>query len=260
MPNFKLLTFNIAHGRGMSFYQGFSSMRRLEQNLLKICHLINKHRVDFVALQEVDEDSHWNKNLNLLQFIQENTEYDFSIMGVHNRRSGPKKLSYGNAILSRFPFLHWETKPFGTATLGEKGFLYAAVDLAPHPLSIINLHLDYRSRKKRIEQVEKIIDYLCMQTNFVGSTQPVAPIICGDFNSHSRRAGDAVRHLFDFVLSHEDYSLFPEKARTFPAYWPAFGIDFVFVPDTFRVVRSEVLKSYLSDHRPVLVEFEYEFA
>ncbi len=212
---FRLLTFNIAHGRGLSFYQGFSSEIKIRRNVTRIARLLRNSGASMVALQEVDEDSHWNRNLNLLRMIQEEAGYPYAEIGIHNRREGDRPLAYGNALLSKYPVHQWDNNPFGQATLGEKGFLYAVVDVGGHALPVINLHLDYRSRKRRIEQVEQIIAYICERPH-PGRETPLVPIICGDFNSGSRRVDDAVSHLFRFVQNHGDYRLYPEGARTFP--------------------------------------------
>jgi endonuclease/exonuclease/phosphatase family metal-dependent hydrolase len=260
MARLILVTFNIAHGRGLSLYQGFHSARGIRANLARIGRLLADTRADIVALQEVDEESHWNQRINLLQGLQKESGLPHALLGVNTRRWGRKPLAYGNAILSRQPVRFWENNPFGSAQLGEKGFMYAEVDLGGHALPLINLHLDYRSRERRIHQVEQVIAYLRSHPhpNRTGH-QLLAPIICGDFNTHARRVGDAARHLFQALLAHGDYEIWPTpRARTFPAHLPSRAIDFILVPRPFRAVRCEVLKAYLSDHRPVLLELEYD--
>jgi endonuclease/exonuclease/phosphatase family metal-dependent hydrolase len=179
---------------------------------------------------------------------------------VNTRRGGRKPLAYGNAILSRHPVRFWENNPFGSATLGEKGFLYAEVDVGGQALPLLNLHLDFRSRARRILQVEQVLEYLRQRPhpNQAGH-QLLAPVICGDFNTHSRRVGDAVRHLFEALLTRHDYAIWPHpRARTFPAHLPSRTLDFILLPHPYRAVHCEVLKVFLSDHRPVLLEFEYD--
>jgi endonuclease/exonuclease/phosphatase (EEP) superfamily protein YafD len=39
---------------------------------------------------------------------------------------------------------------------------------------------------------------------------------------------------------------------------PARLLDFVFLPPRAREVTSEVVRAYVSDHRPVMVEFSLE--
>lgn len=260
MARLNLVTFNIAHGRGLSLYQGFHTAKGIRANLQKIGQLLTAAGADLVALQEVDEDSHWNQHINLLESLQQDTGYAHAYLGVNNRRWGRKPLAYGNAILSRHPVRFWKNNPFGTAMLGEKGFLYAEVEVGTHALPILNLHLDYRSRSKRIQQVEQIIDFLRTHSHpDCPQRRPLCPIICGDFNTHSRRVGDAVRHLFSALLTHGDYEIWPHpQEKTFPAHLPSRGLDFILVPKPYRVRRCEVLKSYLSDHCPVLLELEFD--
>lgn len=252
------MTFNIAHGRGLGLYQGFTSERKLRMTLSRIGQLVRDLNVDIVALQEVDEDSHWNRNMNLLRIIQEACGLPHAEMGVNNRRSGRKPLAYGNAILSRYPFHHWENNPFGSATLGGKGFLYAEVDVEGHYLPLINLHLDYRSRLRRLAQVENILKYLEGRAHPGIPGQRLAPIICGDFNAGQKHAEDAVNYLLRFMRAHRIYHIYPAGKNTFPAYLPQRALDFIFLPDPYQAVHCEVLRTFLSDHRPVLLEFSVE--
>lgn len=256
MGSCKLITFNIAHGRGLSLYQGFSSAERIRTNLRKIAAMLSHHGADIVALQEVDEDSHWNKGVNLLKYLQDHTGYKHALMGINSRRTGNKPLLYGNAVLSGHPIRRWENQPFELKSLGGKGFLYAEVSLDGHTLPVVNLHLDYKSRARRLRQIKILVDYLQSTPCPRDGERLVAPVICGDFNSHSLHPNDAPRELFRAVLNHSGYKLYPRKARTFPTYMPLRGIDFVFLPAHYRMLRCEAPRTYLSDHHPVVIEFE----
>ncbi len=254
MDSMRLLTLNIAHGRGLSLYQGFHSLKNIHRNLDRISHLLRRLRPDIVALQEVDERSHWNKHVNLLDQIQEGASYSHGFMGVHNRRSGRKQLAYGNAILSHHPIHSSESIPFGMKNLGEKGYIFAEVEFGDDVVSLVNLHLDFKSRRVRTEQVEQIIDYLDARALRESGSRPIAPIICGDFNTSSKRQRDAVQHLLDHVRRHTNYQLYPQKAPTFPAHFPKWGLDFVLVPAAYEVLSCRVVRCYVSDHRPVLLQ------
>ena len=257
MRRFKLITLNIAHGRGLSLYQGFSSSKRIQSNLQRIGRFLKQVDADIVALQEVDEDSHWNKRIHLLDELRKHAEYPHHFLGVHNRRDGMKRLAYGNALLSRFPMHRAENRPFGTATLGEKGFLYAEIDIGRSVIPLVNMHLDFRSKSNRIRQIERVLDYL-HDKRASGNDSRFPPIICGDFNSTSMNSRDAAQHLFKHILDYGDYTLYPRGARTFPAHLPFKGVDFVFLPAPFRKIHCEVVRRYLSDHLPVVVEFAIE--
>jgi endonuclease/exonuclease/phosphatase family metal-dependent hydrolase len=254
----RILTLNIAHGRGLSAYQGFYSTRGIERNLRRIARLLLRESPDIVAMQEVDEDSHWNQRIHLLDFLKVEADYPHSHLGVHNRREGKLPLAYGNGVLSRFEIEHAYHQAFGQAVLGEKGFLYTEISLPSGHLPIVNLHLDFKSRTRRIEQIERLIAYLEKRHEEKGGESYLSPLVCGDFNSRSGKANDAVRHLFSYLEEQCAYTLYPKKGRTFPSIFPTHGLDFILVPPTWKVLRCEVLRSYVSDHRPVLIDLELE--
>lgn len=202
-------------------------------------------------MQEADVGSHWNHTINTVERIRRTAGYDHAVEGVHNRRQGRKPLAYGNAILSRYPVHFSETIPFGTSELGEKGFMIVSVEAQGLIHTVINLHLDFKSRGKRIEQIETILEKI------ESAGLPGHPVICGDFNSSSKAEMDAVCHLLAFMQSYDDYTLCPNEGRTFPAHFPLKGFDFILVPSRYRVKECSIVKSYLSDHRPVIVALEF---
>ncbi|HKI75539.1 MAG TPA: endonuclease/exonuclease/phosphatase family protein [Pseudomonadales bacterium] len=253
MDVIRLITFNIAHGRGLSLYQGFHSAETIESKLKKITSVLTDAEADVVAMQEVDESSYWNKNINLLEVIRTETPYHHSYIGINNVREGPQNLSYGNALLSRHPIAMRHNQPFSVAKIGGKGFMYVEIDIGSVRLPVVNIHLDFRSRLRRVEQIDQVIEFLDARPQTTGGMQP---IICGDFNCPAGRTRDAVQHIFRYLEQDKHYVLLPEKARTFPAHFPTRTIDFVLMPGECRIRNVHVLPVYVSDHRPVLVEFE----
>ncbi len=250
------MTFNIAHGRGLGLYQGFTSARRLRRNISAIAALLREWRVDLAAFQEIDEDSHWHHGVRMMEELRIESGFDTALMGVNNRREGERPLHYGNAIFTRLPVELWDNQPFGAASLGEKGFMYAELHLGgPYLLPLVNLHLDYRSRARRLEQLGRMIAYMRARPPREDRVH-LPPLICGDFNSVAARSGDAVASLFSQLTEDGSYVLLPEKMRTFPSLIPSRGLDFVFVPAQFRVTSCKVVPALLSDHMPVLVEFD----
>lgn len=176
----------------------------------------------------------------------------FAAMSAHNTRKSKKPLVYGNAVLSYLPLLESSSLPFGTKTMGEKGFQYLEFSNEDRILPLVNLHLDFQSRTNRMQQIEQVIHYL---NERAADPKIDPPIICGDFNTTTRRFGDAVRHLFKSLCKTEHYTLLPRGKKTFPSIFPQRTLDFVFMPEQFKVVRTEVVKSFHSDHRPVMVDF-----
>lgn len=255
MARLRLLTFNIAHARGPSpIHQSLRRIAALQNNLRKIARLIERLRVDIVALQEVDENSRWAGSFDHLAYLQVHTGLGHAAHGVTNRRGGRYHLNYGNALLSRFPIHHHETVSFGRGTVGEKGFLFAEVE-APHGrLPLVNIHLNHSSRPKRLQQIAHLIRHLETLRPHRAAHWGMPPLFCGDFNTPSHLP-DATATLLGWLEQTNNYTLLPKTGHTFPSAWPARALDYVFLPQECREPRAKIVRSLLSDHQPVLVEF-----
>ncbi len=251
----RLVTFNIAHGRGLTPIQGLTSARKLRANLRRIALLLDRLKPDVVALQEIDECSLWAGNFDQLDYLREFSDFPFSVFGINNRREGLLNLSYGNALLSRYPIAVSENIVFGSSRIGEKGFLFAEIDAAGVRVPIVNLHFHYRSRVHRLIQLDRLLAYLRVKQRLRSTHWAVPPIVCGDFNTPGTTS-DATASLLSHLCDFGDYILHPQKGRTFPSPLPTRLLDFVFLPPGCSAVHSEVISSVLSDHRPVLVDFE----
>lgn len=255
MQRLRIVTYNIAHGRGLQPIQGLTSRRRIRSILLRIAKLIEKLNPDVVALQEIDQNSSWAGGFDQLEFLREFTGFPYAVFGINNRRTGLLKLNYGNAILSRHPIAEWENITFGQKRMGEKGFLFAELDVEGRRVPLVNMHLHYRSRVQRIKQVAQVMGYLNTKRALRHAHWATPPILCGDLNNPSHNTADATASLFEYFSLHGNYSLHPQKARTFPSPLPRRMLDFVFLPPECVEVYCLVVRTLLSDHRPVMVEF-----
>jgi len=139
--------------------------------------------------------------------------------------------------------------------VGEKGFLYIELDVGDRRVPLLNLHLHYRSRVHRFRQVERILDYVSEKHQHRREHWHMPPIVCGDLNN-SIEQRDATAELLRYFQLHGAYSLHPAGGLTFPSPLPSRGLDFIFLPPACTDARCEVVRSFLSDHRPVLVDFE----
>lgn len=253
-PRVRLVTFNIAHGRGLTPIQGLTSARKVRTNLRRIADLIGKLDADLVAFQEIDEHSVWSGSFDHLDYLRTHAGFPHAAFGINNRRRGLVSLNYGNAILSRHPIVETETVAFGRRKLGEKGFLFAEVEVHGRVLPIVNLHLNPSSRGRRLQQLELLVAWLRAKEQERGRAWNLPPFVCGDFNTPDT-GDDATASLLSHLHDYGDYALHPMSVATFPSPLPSRALDFVFVPPGCRSVRSEVVRTFLSDHRPVLVEF-----
>ncbi|MFO1447757.1 MAG: endonuclease/exonuclease/phosphatase family protein [Opitutaceae bacterium] len=258
MQRIRLVTFNIAHGRGLMPIQGMTSARKIRMNLRKIAQLLTRLDPDVVALQEIDECSRWAGNFDHLDYLRSFVNLPYAVFGINNRREGLLNLAYGNAFLSKHPIAVSETIVFGQRQVGEKGFLYAEFDVRGQRVPVVNLHLHYASRHHRFRQLDRLLAYLKEQSRDRGVGATTSPIICGDFNNPGTHRADATSSLLSHLFDFDDYVLHPQSGRTFPSPFPSRLLDFVFLPPGCGNVQSEVVKSLLSDHRPVVVEFTLE--
>jgi endonuclease/exonuclease/phosphatase family metal-dependent hydrolase len=254
MPRLRLVTFNIAHARGLTPIQGITSQRKLRVNLRKIAALLDRLAPDVVALQEIDERSRWAGNFDHLDYLRVHTRFAHTVFGINNRRSGLLNLSYGNAVLARHAIRAAETVVFGQRRLGEKGFLYVELDVGGACVPLVNLHLHFSSRAQRLRQLERLLGWLREKHRLHSAHWKIPPIICGDFNNPGTR-DDATASLLSHLSDYCDYVLYPAGGLTFPSPMPRRALDFVFMPADCTSVRCEVVRSILSDHLPVVVEF-----
>lgn len=259
MQRLRILTFNIAHGRGLTPIQGLTLGRKLRANLRKIARLITELSPDVVALQEIDQHSRWAGNFDHLEYLQVHTGYPYAIFGINNRRDGLLNLNYGNAFLAKHPLLESENIVFGSRSVGEKGFLFAEMDIGGRRVPLLNLHLHYRSRVHRFQQAGKIMDYVAGRLEHHADDWAMLPIVCGDLNNQAN-SPDATAELMRYFSLHGDYTIHPQGGRTFPSPLPSRGLDFIFLPPGCANVRSEVVPSLASDHRPVWADFEFRLA
>ena len=255
MPRLRLVTFNIAHGRGLTPIQGLTSQRKLRLNLRRIAALLDRLKPDIVAMQEIDERSRWAGNFDHLDYLRVHASFPHTVFGINNRRTGLLNLSYGNAVLSHHPIRASETVVFGQRKMGEKGFLYVELDVAGRCVPLVNLHLHHSSRAQRLRQIELLLAWLREKHRLHAKTWEIPPIICGDLNNAGTR-DDATASLLSHLSDYCQYSLHPHTGKTFPSPLPTRALDFIFLPRRCVDVRCEIVPSLLSDHRPVVVDFE----
>ena len=254
MQRVRIVTFNIAHGRGLNPIQGTTRADTLKRNLSWIGDLLKRLDPDVVALQEIDERSRWAGNFDQLDFLSRYTGMPFTVFGINTRREGLLNLAYGNGILSKHPILLSETVTFGQRKIGEKGFIFTEIDVHGHRVPVVNLHLHYRSRHQRFRQMDILTDFLAEKRAAHGGEWPLLPIVCGDFNT-PQTANDVTAALHQHLQELGDYALLPRRGGTFPSPLPTRLLDFVFVPPGARTPRCHIVRTLLSDHRPVMVDF-----
>jgi endonuclease/exonuclease/phosphatase family metal-dependent hydrolase len=65
-----------------------------------------------------------------------------------------------------------ETIVFGKRRVGEKGFLYAEIDVGGRVLPLVNLHLHFSSRRRRLQQLDLLVNWLRLKQRERGRLGP----------------------------------------------------------------------------------------
>lgn len=246
---FRLLSFNIAHGRGAAV--GMNGMPRepVEDRLGDIADLVRRVQPDVVAIQEVDGASSWTGSFDHLALLADRTAYPYRFHGIHHRATlGPFGIQYGTALLSLVPLENAWSLPLPSESWHTKGAAGADVVLQGQPAAVVSLHLDSEGRASRDSQVDRLVAELRKQEH------PL--ILMGDFNSRWSDEGDAVRRLAR-ELRLEAWQADSPGLETFSARHPRSRIDWALVDRRLEFVGYGVLSEALSDHLAVWADVRW---
>ncbi|MBI2191182.1 MAG: endonuclease/exonuclease/phosphatase family protein [Planctomycetes bacterium] len=243
----RILTTNVAHGRGEAWHQALLNRRKIEKNLDAIAGLLARVEPDVVAVQECDGPSFWSGGSSQAGRLSRNSGLPYFVHGMHVQGF---QLSYGTAILSSRPLQDAVSVTFeASPPTFCKGFVVASMDFPGQPgtsIDVVSVHLDFGRSEVRRRQVRDLAEKL--------SGRPHPRIVMGDFNCDWSDQASPLRELaarsgLD-VYEPEDSGM-----TTFPA--SSKRIDWVLASPELRFVRYEVLPDLISDHRAVLAEVEF---
>jgi endonuclease/exonuclease/phosphatase family metal-dependent hydrolase len=245
----RLMTVNIAHGRGESFHQLLQRSATTLDNLKHIANLLRDSEAHVVALQEADGPSFWSGNFNHIDYLANNGDFRQSVHGMHVDGLG---LAYGTALIARLDLKDPQAVTFDPSLSPvPKGFVVSTVSWPGRPdvdVDIVSLHLDFASEATRKQQAAELIATL------QGRRRPV--VIMGDFNAGWER-NSTVQHISQ-ALALTAYS--PEDAglETFPAFGER--LDWILVSPGISFRSYRVIPDAVSDHRGVIAELELDSA
>ncbi len=240
----RVLTLNLAHGRGEGTHQIFLDDASIRANLDQTAAVLRSHAPDLVALQEADAPSFWSGGFDHVVYLGKESGLAHIVHGEHV--SGPA-LSYGTALLSRLKLENPETLTFDPERVPvPKGFVAATIrwpGATSVSVDVVSLHLDFLTEAARRAQASELIAMLQQRGH------PV--ILMGDFNSDWHKPDSAVRYIArELCLS--TYNPGAQGLSTFPRFDSR--LDWVLVSGNLEFLSYQVLPDALSDHRGVLAE------
>jgi endonuclease/exonuclease/phosphatase family metal-dependent hydrolase len=239
----RIMTVNIAHGRGESFHQLLQDTDTTVANLDSIAMLLRCSGVDIVALQEADGPSFWSGNFNHVDYLANNGAFSQSVQGMHVDGLG---LAYGTALMANLALNNPKAVTFDPSLSPvPKGFVVSTVKWpgnAGIDVDIVSVHLDFASAAIRRQQAAELIETLRRRG------RPV--IIMGDFND-GWEENSTVRHISE-ALALTAWSPEETGLETFPAF--SERLDWILVSPELSFRSYSVLPDPISDHRSVLAE------
>ncbi|MDO8825145.1 endonuclease/exonuclease/phosphatase family protein [Methylophaga sp.] len=200
----------------------------------RIAAVIRELDADIIALQEVEH--HSVEDLDLLEYLAYQTG--------HEAMAGPtlfrETRHYGNALLTKLPLRSFKHIDLSVTGCEPRGAIEATFDAAGYELQIIATHLGLKPAERRW-QVKQLLEL---------KSQQEADISCllGDVNEWLLW-GRPLRWL------HRSFNAQPHLP-TFPARWPIFSLDRIWVSPQRCQIELFVHKSNLarqaSDHLPLI--------
>ncbi|NDD74389.1 MAG: endonuclease [Gammaproteobacteria bacterium] len=241
----RLLVYNIryATGTGPAFHfpvPGAGYLRTRRRTLDDITDFVRAEDPDLVGLIEVDTGSIRSQRINQAEYIAERighyTTYEckYGATSIHHRV--PILRNQGNAILAA-PRVHGER--FHYFSTGIKR-LIIEIELEDVCVFLVHLSLKYRHRQEQLRHLHDLIAH---------AAKPV--VVAGDFNTFS-----GTNELFLFMRATGLRNANEAGLRSFPAGQPRFELDFVLVDPRIRVTQFRIPDVRLSDHRPIVCDFE----
>jgi endonuclease/exonuclease/phosphatase family metal-dependent hydrolase len=193
---------------------------------------------DVVALQEVEVFRH---HPEFLEFLCEDSSWQPEHGVTLSRDSG----DYGNAILTRLPVSEIKRQDLSFRGREARGALHLGFDLDGIALRVVATHFGLRPVERRA-QAQAVADEL--DANGAPADTPAVTALMGDFNEW---------FIWSRALRRLQGRFVPAPApRTFPARWPLFALDRIWVTPGARDLTIEAVRTPLtrvaSDHLPLL--------
>jgi endonuclease/exonuclease/phosphatase family metal-dependent hydrolase len=249
-PKLKVLTLNIAHGRGVSiqpFKQVMQKKKTIEKNLGEIAAVIRRENADIVALQEADGPSIWSGNFNHVEKLAELAGYGHHFRGEHMKAT--KRLSYGTALLSHIPLASPESYRFERSVpTPRKGFVVATVTVwafGNREVDVVSVHLDFLRKGARNKQIKLLSEKLR------GRKRPL--IIMGDMNCEMAEKEDSLNMLCSELNLHA-WEPSSKSIPTFSSKKPKKRLDWILISEELEFISCRTIPDKVSDHLGVIAE------
>lgn len=236
----------------VNIHKGFTIFNR-KFILPELRDAVRKVGADVVFLQEVMGGPEKDGSASELP---EASHYEFLADSIwpqfaYGRNVVYPKGHHGNAVMSKFPIVHYQNHDVSIAGPEKRGLLHCVLRMPGQAIDVhaICVHLGLAEKHR-----EQQLDLLCrMVRSEVPDNAPL--VVAGDFNDWRRRAHALLERE---VGLHEVFvTAYGESPKTFPARFPILSLDRIFVRNAsvhLPVVLPRRPWSHLSDHAPLAAE------
>ena len=249
-PSLRVLSANLAHGRGTGFNQMLQSAATARADIQQAPALLDQLDADVVGLQEADAVSRWSGGFDHVLAIADASGYGCRIHGLHAQS---RFFEYGTALLSRFAFRkaaihHFEPTP----PAQRKGFVAAQVAWnpagvleTPRLVTLASVHLDFSSAGNRASQLAEMQDALAVF--------PRPLVLLGDFNLDWEDQDGLLRRFAETL----DLVAFQPNSEGFATYGSDKRLDWILVSSDLAFMEYRVIEDDISDHLPVWAQLRW---
>lgn len=242
--SFKVLTIN-THKGFTAFNRRFilpelrDAVRAVEADIVCLQEVMGAHEAHSQLFDNWPETSHY-------EFLADSMWNDFA----YGRNAVYPQGHHGNAVLSRFPIVHFDNRDISVEGHEKRGMLHCQMTVPGQNIRIhvICVHLGLHEKHRQAQ-----LSLLCKLVNELPEGEPV--VVAGDFNDWRQRASHLLKK--EAGLDEVFTRATGRPARTFPARFPMLRLDRIYVkhasvsaPSTINLQQWR----HLSDHAPLAVE------
>ncbi len=241
----RLLLHNIQYGTGrLRRFAWLETLLRTTSHFPNISRFVRHMDPDIIGLVEVDAGSYRARRRNQAEELANDLDFyhchRVKYPGTGLGRRMPVLNKQANAVLAREPILRTAFHDF------ESGFksLAIEVELASVTLFLVHLALGIRARHRQLLELHDLI-----------ATSRKPRLVAGDFNTLS-----GVWELHMFLRATGLKSANARHHPTFPSWAPCRELDFICYDPVITPVRFKIPRVRLSDHLPLMFDFDLEGA
>ncbi len=242
----KFILYNIRYGTGKYLNQPLKHVRgylsKSYSHIDKIGEFLKEYNPELVGLVEVDLGSYRCKSENQAELLANKLETYHIYKNKYEAESRMMKIPVlrrqGNAFLSKYDVSEEKFHYF------RKGMKKLIIELETDNVVIFLVHLALGG-KTRLRQIVELYDVMDR------CKKPF--IVAGDFNLFW---GEEEISLFLKALNLKNANEY--KQPTYPSWNPKKILDFILCSDKIKINDFKVLQTTLSDHLPLMIDFEIE--